>query len=58
MDRLKNAQRGVKDIRKKQERVNRMLLRCMINGEQVEKETEPTKRLLDFLREDCGLTGV
>ena len=35
-----------------------MLLRCMINGEQVEKETEPTKRLLDFLREDCGLTGV
>jgi len=52
MDRLKNAQRGVKDIRKKQERVNRMLLRCMINGEQIEKETEPTKRLLDFLRED------
>ena len=35
-----------------------MLLRCMINGKQVEKDTEPTKRLLDFLREDCGLTGV
>ena len=35
-----------------------MLLRCMINGKQVEKDTEPTKRLLDFLREECGLTGV
>ena len=35
-----------------------MKLVCTINGEKVEKEADPCKRLLDFLRDDCGLTGV
>lgn len=35
-----------------------MLLSCTINGEKIEKETDPGKRLLDFLRDDMGLTGV
>lgn len=35
-----------------------MLLLCTINGEKIEKEVDPCKRLLDFLREDMRLTGV
>ena len=35
-----------------------MKLVCTINGEKVEREADPCKRLLDFLRDDCGLTGV
>ena len=35
-----------------------MLLSCTVNGERIEKETDPGKRLLDFLRDDLGLTGV
>ncbi len=35
-----------------------MKLVCTINGEKVEREAAPCKRLLDFLRDDCGLTGV
>ena len=35
-----------------------MKLVCTINGEKVEREADPWKRLLDFLRDDCGLTGV
>lgn len=35
-----------------------MRLICTINGERVERETDPGKRLLDFLRDDCGLTGA
>lgn len=35
-----------------------MLLTCTINGKMVEKEADPGKRLLDFLRDDMGLTGV
>ena len=31
---------------------------CTINGEKGEREADPCKRLLDFLRDDCGLTGV
>ena len=35
-----------------------MKLVCTINGEKGEREADPCKRLLDFLRDDCGLTGV
>lgn len=35
-----------------------MLLSCTVNGEKIEKEIDPAKRLLDFLRDDMGLTGV
>lgn len=35
-----------------------MKLVCTINGEKVEREADPCKRLLDFLRDDCDLTGV
>lgn len=35
-----------------------MKLVCTINGEKVEREADPCKRLLDVLRDDCGLTGV
>lgn len=35
-----------------------MMLTCTVNGKQIEMEVEPSKRLLDFLREDLGLTGV
>lgn len=35
-----------------------MLLRCTINGKKIEREVDPLKRLLDFLREDMRLTGV
>lgn len=35
-----------------------MVLSCLVNGKKIEKEVKPEKRLLDFLREDLGLTGV
>lgn len=35
-----------------------MKLICTINGERMEREADPGKRLLDFLRDDCGLTGA
>ncbi|GFN33670.1 (2Fe-2S)-binding protein [Paenibacillus xylaniclasticus] len=33
-------------------------LSCTINGEPIERRVPPTRRLLDFIREDIGLTGV
>jgi carbon-monoxide dehydrogenase small subunit len=35
-----------------------MRLEFILNGAKVEVEAEPTKSLLDFLREDMGLTGT
>lgn len=35
-----------------------MLLECKINGIMIQKEIDPFIRLIDFLREDMGLTGV
>lgn len=35
-----------------------MILSCTINGNKIEKEVNPAKRLIDFLREDMLLTGV
>lgn len=35
-----------------------MLLSCKINEKDIKIEIDPQKRLLDFLREDMGLTGV
>ena len=33
-------------------------LKAVINGAAVEKEIDGSKRLIDFLREDLGLTGT
>jgi len=33
-------------------------VRFTLNGEQVDVEAPPMKRLLDVLREECGLTGT
>lgn len=35
-----------------------MILSCLINGKKIEREVKAEKRLLDFLRDDLGLTGV
>lgn len=35
-----------------------MIINFKLNGEQIEKDVEPFKTLVDFLREDMGLTGV
>jgi carbon-monoxide dehydrogenase small subunit len=35
-----------------------MLLVCTINGISIKREINPSVRLIDFLREDLGLTGV
>lgn len=35
-----------------------MLVNFILNGKSVKKEADPTKTLLDFLRDDMGLTGV
>ncbi len=32
-------------------------IRVDVNGSQVEREVEPRRHLVDFLRENCGLTG-
>lgn len=33
-------------------------MRFTLNGEEVEVESHPMRRLLDVLREECGLTGT
>ena len=33
-------------------------LQLKVNGQNVEAEVEPAKLLLDFLRDDLGLTGT
>jgi aerobic-type carbon monoxide dehydrogenase small subunit (CoxS/CutS family) len=33
-------------------------MRLRLNGRQIEVDAPPLKRLLDVLREDCGLTGT
>lgn len=35
-----------------------MLIRFILNGHQIERKVDPTKTLVNFLREDMGLTGV
>jgi aerobic carbon-monoxide dehydrogenase small subunit len=35
-----------------------MLIRVTVNGELVEREVEPRRRLVDFVREDLGLVGA
>lgn len=35
-----------------------MKLRFVLNGESVEIEVRPDRRVVDLLREDCGLTGT
>lgn len=35
-----------------------MELKLIVNGRKIIKDIDPTKRLLDFLRDDLGLTGV
>jgi carbon-monoxide dehydrogenase small subunit len=36
----------------------KMIIKAVINGKSVEKESNPNKRLVDFLREDMGLLSV
>ncbi len=35
-----------------------MIIRALINGEKINKDVDPNKRLLDFLREDMRLISV
>lgn len=35
-----------------------MLIRTTVNGEPVERDVEPRRRLVDFIREDLGLVGA
>lgn len=35
-----------------------MIVRLTVNGQLIEKDVDPTKRLLDFLRDDLNLTGT
>jgi aerobic carbon-monoxide dehydrogenase small subunit len=35
-----------------------MLIRVTVNGEPVERDVKPRRRLVDFLREDLGLVGA
>ena len=35
-----------------------MELQLIVNGKKINVDIDPTKRLLDFLRDDLGLTGV
>lgn len=35
-----------------------MLIRTTVNGERVERDVEPRRRLVDFVREDLGLVGA
>jgi aerobic-type carbon monoxide dehydrogenase small subunit (CoxS/CutS family) len=35
-----------------------MLIRTTVNGELVESDVEPRRRLVDFIREDLGLVGA
>lgn len=38
--------------------MNKILVSCTVNGEAVSREVYPNQRLLDFLREELGLTSV
>jgi carbon-monoxide dehydrogenase small subunit len=38
--------------------MKRVTVRCQVNGQPVERETEVRRTLADFLREDLGLTGT
>ena len=38
--------------------MNRRVVRMQINGKAVEAEVEPRKLLVDFIRDDLGLTGT
>lgn len=38
--------------------MNKIILNCTINGKAISRETVPNQRLLDFLREEMGLTSV
>lgn len=35
-----------------------MIIRFILNGQEIEKNVNPSKTLVNFLREDMGLTGV
>lgn len=35
-----------------------MFINLRVNGIEIERDIDPTKRLIDFLRDDLGLTGV
>ena len=35
-----------------------MLIRTIVNGEPVERDVEPRRRLVDFVRKDLGLVGA
>jgi aerobic-type carbon monoxide dehydrogenase small subunit (CoxS/CutS family) len=35
-----------------------VLIRTTVNGERVERDVEPRRRLVDFIREDLGLVGA
>ena len=35
-----------------------MLIRTTVNGELIERDVEPRRRLVDFIREDLGLVGA
>lgn len=35
-----------------------MLIRLTVNGDKIEKNIDPTERLIDFIREDLNLTGT
>lgn len=35
-----------------------MLIELVVNGKKIKKDVDPTKRLVDFLRDDLDLTGV
>ena len=38
--------------------MNRLKIEVEVNGRKFDRETEPHKRLLDFLRDDLNLTGT
>jgi carbon-monoxide dehydrogenase small subunit len=38
--------------------IDRQIIRCRINGHEVEREVEVRKLLADFIREDLGLTAT
>lgn len=38
--------------------MNKILVSCTVNGEAISREVYPNQRLLDFLREELGLTSV
>jgi len=38
--------------------MKKYLLKCQVNGKNIEREIRPDKTLLEFIREDLGLTGT